>query len=48
MMRRTVSLAARRRHPMGGFTLVEVLIAISLLSLLMLVLTGAMRALGQT
>ena len=48
MMRRTVSLAAGRRRPMGGFTLVEVLIAISLLSLLMLVLTGAMRALGQT
>ncbi len=33
---------------MRGFTLVEVLIALSLLSLLMLVLTGAMRSLGQT
>lgn len=36
-------LAARR-----GFTLVEVLIALSLLSMLMLVLTGALRAAGQT
>ena len=32
----------------AGFTLVEVLIALSLLSLLMLVLTSAMRSLGQT
>ena len=31
-----------------GFTLVEVLIALTLLSLLMLALTGAMRAMGQT
>ncbi|MCL1961098.1 MAG: prepilin-type N-terminal cleavage/methylation domain-containing protein [Desulfovibrionaceae bacterium] len=31
-----------------GFTLVEVLIALSLLSLLMLVLTGAIRSMGQT
>ena len=31
-----------------GFTLVEMLIALSLLSLLMLVLTGAMRTMGQT
>ncbi|MDR2153680.1 MAG: prepilin-type N-terminal cleavage/methylation domain-containing protein [Burkholderiaceae bacterium] len=36
---------ARRLH---GFTLIEVLIALSLLSLLMLVLTGAMRSMGQT
>ena len=35
----------RRRR---GFTLVEVLIALSLLSLLMLALTSAMRAMGQT
>ena len=31
-----------------GFTLIEVLIALTLLSLLMLALTGAMRAMGQT
>jgi len=31
-----------------GFTLVEVLIALALLSLLMLVLTGAMHSMGQT
>jgi general secretion pathway protein J len=31
-----------------GFTLIEVLIALSLLSLLMLVLTGAMASMGQT
>ena len=31
-----------------GFTLVEVLIALALLSLLMLVLSGALRAMGQT
>ena len=31
-----------------GFTLVEVLIALTLLSLLMLVLSGALRAMGQT
>ena len=36
------ALAAR------GFTLIEVLIALTLLSLLMLALTGAMRAMGQT
>ena len=42
MMRLT---AARAR---GGFTLVEVLIALVLLSLLMLALTGALRAMGQT
>lgn len=35
-------------RPSGGFTLVEVLIALTLLSLLMLALTGAMRAMGQT
>lgn len=47
--------AALRQHPRRrplvgwqlGFTLVEVLIALSLLSLLMLVLTGALRAMGQ-
>ncbi|MFT4196000.1 prepilin-type N-terminal cleavage/methylation domain-containing protein [Ottowia sp.] len=38
-----MNLAARRR----GFTLVEVLIALVLLSLLMLVLTGALRGLGE-
>ena len=38
-------LRARRRL---GFTLIEVLIALSLLSILMVVLTGAMRAMGQT
>ena len=32
---------------LGGFTLVEVLIALALLSLLMLVLSGALRAMGQ-
>ena len=31
-----------------GFTLVEVLIALALLSMLMVVLTGAMRTMGQT
>ena len=31
-----------------GFTLVEVLVAMVLLSLLMLALTGALRAMGQT
>lgn len=31
-----------------GFTLIEVLIGMALLSLLMLVLTGAMRSMGQT
>jgi len=36
--------AARRRR---GFTLVEVLIALTLLSLLMLVLTGALRSMGE-
>ena len=39
-----------RRHPSGpsrGFTLVEVLIALTLLALLMLVLTSALRAMGQ-
>ena len=36
---------ARRRL---GFTLIEVLIALSLLSILMVVLTSAMRAMGQT
>lgn len=39
------------RPPLGrlrGFTLVEMLIALALLSLLMLVLTGAMRAMSQT
>jgi general secretion pathway protein J len=42
---------ARREAPgagrQTGFTLVEVLIALFLLSLLMLVLTGAMRSMGQ-
>ncbi len=38
-------LAAARPR---GFTLVEVLIALVLLSLLMLALTGALRAMGQT
>ena len=37
-----------RRAAARGFTLVEVLIALTLLSLLMLVLTGALRAMGQT
>ena len=37
-----------RPVPAAGFTLVEVLIALALLSLLMLVLVGAMRAMGQT
>ena len=38
-----------RARPCGGrgFTLVEVLIALALLSLLMLVLSGALRAMGQ-
>lgn len=37
-----------RENSVRGFTLVEVLIALSLLALLMLVLTGAMRSMGQT
>lgn len=37
-----------RRLVARGFTLVEVLVALSLLSMLMVVLTGAMRAAGQT
>ena len=40
----STSRAPRNR----GFTLVEILIALSLLSLLMLILTGAMRSMGQT
>ena len=38
----------RAARAVGGFTLVEVLVALSLLSLLMLALTGALRAMGQT
>ena len=38
----------RTRSPESGFTLVEVLIALALLSMLMVVLTGAMRTMGQT
>ena len=38
----------RRPRRRRGFTLVEVLIALSLLSLLMLVLASALRAMGQT
>ena len=37
--------AARRQH---GFTLIEVVIALVLISLLMLLLTAAMRSMGQT
>lgn len=37
-----------RRSPVRGFTLVEMLIALVLLSILMLSLTSAMRAMGQT
>lgn len=40
--------ARARTSPARGFTLIEVLIALTLLSLLMLALTGAMRAMGQT
>ncbi len=43
-----MSRALPRRPTARGFTLVEVLIAISLLSILMLVLTSAMATLGQT
>ncbi len=39
---------ASPRHPLAGFTLVEVLIALSLLAVLMLLLTGALRSAGQT
>jgi len=38
----------RERERARGFTLVEVLIALALLSLLMLVLTSAVRSMGQT
>lgn len=38
---------AARAAPLRGFTLVEVLIALTLLALLMLVLTSALRAMGQ-
>lgn len=40
--------ARSARRDRAGFTLVEVLIALSLLALLMLVLTGALRSAGQT
>lgn len=36
------------RQGQQGFTLMEVLVALALLSLLMLTLTGAMRSMGQT
>jgi len=46
------TLNAKRPTPNAqrqtGFTLIEVLISLALLSLLMLVLTGAMRSMGQT
>lgn len=38
----------RRQHRQRGFTLVEVLIALVLISLLMLLLTAAMRSMGQS
>ena len=41
-------LHASRSRGLGGFTLVEVLIALALLSMLMLGLTGAMRAMSDT
>lgn len=37
-----------QRRSQAGFTLVEVLIALSLLAVLMLLLTGALRSAGQT
>ncbi|MDO5624849.1 MAG: prepilin-type N-terminal cleavage/methylation domain-containing protein [Pseudomonadota bacterium] len=42
------SLQRTRPAASRGFTLIEVLIALVLLSLLMLALTGALRAMGQT
>ena len=41
-------MSAQSTRAARGFTLIEVLIALTLLSLLMLALTGAMRAMGQT
>ena len=41
-------MSAQSTRAARGFTLIEVLIALTLLSLLMLALTGALRAMGQT
>ncbi|MET4579502.1 prepilin-type N-terminal cleavage/methylation domain-containing protein [Ottowia thiooxydans] len=47
-LRCSYGLTVRNGRQVAGFTLVEVLIALALLSLLMLGLTGAMRAMSQT